>query len=57
MRLLLEANNLFNEEKYIEAINKYEDLLKIDKSHREALWQLGSVFLRKKKFPELLQYI
>lgn len=54
MRLLLEANNLFNEEKYIEAINKYEDLLKIDKSHREALWQLGECFLKKKEVSKAL---
>lgn len=55
MRLLLEANSLSNEEKYTEAINKYEDLLRIDKTHREARWQLGNLYLRKNKINKALQ--
>jgi thioredoxin-like negative regulator of GroEL len=49
MQLFLEANTLYNEEKFNEAINKYEDLLKIDKHHKEAYWQLGNCFIKKRE--------
>lgn len=55
MQLFLEANTLYNEEKYTEAINKYEDLLRIDKLHKEAYWQLGSCFLAKKEVNKALK--
>ncbi|KAF2339464.1 tetratricopeptide repeat protein [Flavobacterium tistrianum] len=54
-QLFLEANTLYNEEKYIEAINKYEDLLKIDKFHKEALWQLGNCYLSKNNIEKALK--
>lgn len=54
MQLFLEANTLYNEEKYNEAINKYEDLLRIDKFHKEANWQLGNCFIKKNKVNKAL---
>lgn len=54
-RLLLEGSNFENEEKYTEAINKFEDLLKIDKNHKEALWKLGNCFIMKDEIDKALK--
>jgi hypothetical protein len=55
MQLFLEANTLYNEGKYPEAINKYEELLRIDKSHKEAHWQLGNCFIAKNEINKALK--
>lgn len=44
MQLLLEANRLYEEDKYNEAISKYQSLLKIEKSHNESRWQLAACY-------------
>ena len=45
-QLLLEGNRLYEEEKYREASVQYQSLLKIEKSHDEALWQLAACHLK-----------
>lgn len=55
MQLFLEANTLYNEGKYPEAITKYEDLLRIDKLHKEAHWQLGNCFIAKNEINNALK--
>jgi hypothetical protein len=55
MQLFLEANTLYNEGKYQEAITKYEDLLRIDKLHKEAHWQLGNCFIAKNEINKALK--
>lgn len=45
--LLLEANSLQESDSYNEAITKYQDLLRIEPSHKDAHWQLGMSFYKK----------
>jgi Tfp pilus assembly protein PilF len=54
MQLLLEANNLFSEKKYPSAITKYNDLLKIDRTHFEARWKLAQCYGAKNEIKEAL---
>jgi len=54
MQLLLAANTLLNEEKYPEAISKYKDLLKINKTHKEARWQLANCYCKKYELKKAL---
>lgn len=54
LQMLLEANMLYREKLYQEAINKYRDLIKIDKSNLDARWQLGNCYLAKNSDKEAL---
>ncbi|MES2432007.1 MAG: hypothetical protein V4556_13820 [Bacteroidota bacterium] len=54
MQLLLEANTLYDEKFYSEAINKYLDILKIDNTHEDTLWQLGDCYSDNKNEKEAL---
>lgn len=46
-QLLVEANTLYQTKEYTAAINKYLDLLRIDKNHLDARWQLGNCYIKR----------
>jgi len=54
MQLLLEANTFLDNEKYPEAIAKYQELLKIEKNNIEARLKLGDCYWNKKEYNKAL---
>ncbi|MES2478752.1 MAG: SIR2 family protein [Bacteroidota bacterium] len=53
-QLLLEANTLYSEDRYKEAIVKYDDLLRIDNTNEEALIQKANCYYDLRNYKESL---
>jgi len=54
MKLFVEANTLYSEEKYSEAITKYKQLLQINQSHKDASLSLANCYHLKGEYRRAL---